>query len=135
MTEQFSLAEDRLLEAMAEAGRGPKRNGLFALWLLLRQCEGRLPPSPLSQRADSRRLEQLERRLSSLSLPAPLRRALPGSLRELKLGQVDSLRVALHQLVAPARDAIGRGAADAVALAARSARHTERDHLQQGGGP
>jgi hypothetical protein len=131
--EQFSLAEDALVDAMAEAARGPKRNGVFALWLLLRQCEGRLAPTPLSQRADRRRLEQLERRLSSLSLPAPLRRALPASLRELKLAQADSLRIALHQLVAPAREAIGRGAADAVALAARGARHGE-DARRPGGG-
>ena len=47
MTNQLSNAEDRLLEAMADSARGPKRNGLFALWLVLRQCDGRLPPGEL----------------------------------------------------------------------------------------
>ncbi len=126
MTNQLSNAEDRLLEAMADAARGPKRNGLFALWLMVRQCEGRLPPNELSAPAESRRLEQLERRLSSLSLPNPLRRALPGSMRELKGGRSECAALALHQLIAPTRDALGKGAADAVALAARTARGAER---------
>ena len=111
---------------MADSARGPKRNGLFALWLVLRQCDGRLPPGELSAPAEERRLEQLERRLSSLSLPNALRRALPGSMRELKGGRSESTALALHQLIAPTRDALGKGAADAVALAARTARGAER---------
>ncbi len=126
MTNQLILAEDRLLQGLAAEARGPKRNGLFALWLFLRQCDGRLPPGELSEPADRARLERLEKRLSSLSLPAPIRRALPGSVRELKDGGTDGIAVALHQLVAPTREALGRGAADAVALAARSAREVER---------
>jgi len=122
VTDQLTPAEDRLLEAMAESARGPKRNGLFALWLVLRQCGGRLPPGELSDRADRQRLERLERRLSSLSLPTALRRALPGSMRELRENRPDSVAVALQQLVAPTREALGRSAADAVGLAARSAR-------------
>lgn len=126
MTNQLSNAEDGLLEAMADAARGPKRNGLFALWLVVRQCDGRLPPDELSAAAEKRRLEQLERRLSSLSLPNALRRALPGSMRELKGGRSEGAALALHQLIAPTRDALGKGAADAVALAARTARGAEQ---------
>ncbi len=126
MTDQLLLAEDRLLQGLAAEARGPKRNGLYALWLFLRQCDGRIPPGELSEPADRARLERLEKRLSSLSLPAPLRRALPGSVRELKQGGTDGVTVALRQLVAPTREALGRGAAEAVALAARSAREAER---------
>ncbi|UCF41954.1 MAG: hypothetical protein JSW43_06430 [Gemmatimonadota bacterium] len=126
MTDLLLLAEDRLLQGLAAEARGPKRNGLYALWLFLRQCDGRLPPGVLSERADRARLERLEKRLSSLSLPAPLRRALPGSVRELKEGRADGIAVGLQQLVAPAREALGRGAADAVALAARSVREAMR---------
>jgi hypothetical protein len=122
VTDQLTPAEDSLLEAMADAARGPKRNGFFALWLVLRQCDGRLPPGALSARADRQRLDRLERRLSSLSLPTALRRALPASMRELSDNRSDSVAVALQQLVAPTREALGRGAADAVGLAARSAR-------------
>jgi hypothetical protein len=122
VTDHLSPAEDRLLEALADAARGPKRNSLFALWLVLRQCDGRLPPGELSERADGLRLERLERRLSSLSLPTPLRRALPAAMRELRENRSDSVPVALQQLVAPTREALGRGAADAVGFAARTAR-------------
>ncbi len=126
MTDQLLLAEDRLLQGLAAEARGPKRNGLFALWLFVRQCDGRLPPGELSEPADRARLERFEKRLSSLSLPAPLRRALPGSVRGLREGGTNGIAVALHQLIAPAREALGRGAAEALALAARSARDVER---------
>ncbi|NIM49420.1 MAG: hypothetical protein GTN78_02030 [Gemmatimonadales bacterium] len=132
MTDQLSPAEDRLLEAMANAARGPKRNGLFALWLFVRQCDGRLPPDQLTDRACRRRLELFERRLSSLSLPAPLRRALSGSVRELRAGSLDGVAVALHQLVAPTREAMGSDAAEAIALAARKARNVERSVQKAG---
>ena len=132
MKNQLANAEDSLLEAMADAARGPKRNGLFALWLVVRQCDGRLPPDELSAAVEKRRLEQLERRLSSLSLPNALRRALPASMRELRGARSEGAALALHQLIAPTRDALGKGAADAVALAARTARSAERQNHATG---
>jgi hypothetical protein len=111
-----------LVDAMADAERGPKRNGLFALWLIARQCDGGLPPDAIAPASARRRLDRLERRLSSLSLPGPLRRSLPGALRELRESHPDGSAIALQQLVAPARETLGVRAAEAMAVATRTAR-------------
>ena len=123
---ELDAAEERLLEAMESIGRGPRQNGLFALWLFVRQCAGALPPDPLSQRAFTSRCRHLERRLSSLSLPMPLRRALPGSFAELGDGAPDRVPIALQQLAAPAREAIGKNAGDIMSQAARRARRASQ---------
>ncbi len=127
MTDQFIAAEDRLVDAMAESARGPRQTGAYALWLFVRQCDGYLPPSAVSPEASATRLGLLERRLSSLSLPSPLRRALNGSLRELKADVPPDVAFALEQLVAPARDALGPAVSDAVARAARKAAALARE--------
>jgi len=126
MTNHLGPATDRLIDAMADAERGPKRNGLFALWLVARQCDGELPPNPIAPATARRRLERLERRLTSLSLPGSLRRSLPGALRELREGHPDGSAIALQQLVAPAREALGARAAEAMAMATRMARSALR---------
>ena len=69
-------AEERLVTLIAESSRGPQREGLFALWLVVRAAEALLPPAPVSVKNHRRRLQALETRLGSLALPAPLRRAL-----------------------------------------------------------
>jgi hypothetical protein len=122
----LSAVEERLLEEMDATARGPKRNGLFALWLIVRQCESALPPESLSEKACASRLSGLERRLSSLTLPAPLRRALPASSRELRSQHANRVPVTLQQLSAPAREAIGPVAGDALLLAARNSRRAIR---------
>jgi hypothetical protein len=122
----LDTVEDRLLEAMATMGRGPRQNGLFALWLFVRQCAGTLPPHALSAKAFANRSRHLERRLSSLSLPGPLRRALPSSFAELASGELDRVPVALQQLAAPAREAIGKGIGDIMSQAARRARRAAK---------
>jgi hypothetical protein len=81
-----------------------------------------LPPRSLSDRANRRRLEGLKRRLSSLSLPPPLRRALSGSLPELEAGTAEAASLVLRQLVAPVRDVLGAETAEAVSKAAQRAR-------------
>src|SRR5260370_27263422 len=68
-------AEARLIGLVADAVRGPKRDGLFALWLVVRAAEALLPPCPVSSKNHRRRLQALEARLGSLALPAPLRPA------------------------------------------------------------
>jgi hypothetical protein len=68
--------EERLIALVAEAARGPKRDGLFALWLVVRAAEATLPPLPVSGRNHRRRLQALAGRLATLALPAPLQRAL-----------------------------------------------------------
>jgi hypothetical protein len=122
----LSAVEERLLAEMDATARGPKRNGLFALWLVVRQCEGALPPDALSEETCAARLSGLERRLSSLTLPAPLRRALPASSRELRSPHANRVPVTLQQLSAPAREAIGPAAGDALLLAARNSRRAIR---------
>jgi hypothetical protein len=126
MSDQLTGAEDRLIESLA-AARGRRRNGTYALWLFVRTCGGLLPPDRLSDRNQRGRLAGLERKLRALPLPAPLRRALTGGIRELTEGTTQAAAIALQQLVAPAREVVGAEAADALALAARTAREVSRE--------
>lgn len=111
-----------LLELLARTVRGPRREGVYALWLVLRVTADFLAQPPLPERATRRRLAALETRLSSLTLPPPLRRALTALLHELKDGGREAVPIVLSTLVAPARDSIGPEAADAVQRSARTAR-------------
>jgi hypothetical protein len=115
-------AEERLVGLIAEALRGPRRNGLFALWLTLRTAEAVLPPTPVSPKNHRRRLQALETRLASLALPAPLKRALAAARHHLGAATPRAAAMVLSQLIAPARDVLGPEAADAVGVAARAAR-------------
>lgn len=127
MSDTLAPAEERLLEALAESARGPKRNGVFALWMLVRTCDGVLPPDELSTRAHRRRLQALERRLMSLSVPAPLKRALTSALRELVDRTGTAAGMALQRLVAPVRETLGSEVAEVIGLAARIARDARQD--------
>jgi len=115
-------AEERLVTLIAESSRGPQREGLFALWLIVRAAEALLPPAPVSVKNHRRRLQALETRLGSLALPAPLRRALGAARQHLETATPTAAALVLSQLTAPARDVLGTEAADAVTVAARSAR-------------
>jgi hypothetical protein len=120
-------AERLIITALAAEARGPKRNGLFALWLVTRTAEALLPPDPVSPRGHRRRVELLQRRLASLSVPTPLRRALSAALRQVGEGSPHGCALALHQLVAPARETVGERAAAALAAAAARARQIATD--------
>ena len=122
MTRATTQCEERLIALLAAASRGAKRDGLFALWLVLRAAEGLLPPHPLSGKNHRRRLEALQARLAGLALPAPLKRALVAAQHHLEPATPAAAALVLSQLVAPARDVLGSEAAEAVATAARSAR-------------
>src|SRR5207247_955644 len=76
VTRATTAAEARLIGLVANAVRGPKREGLFALWLVVRSAEALLPPRPVSGKNHRRRLQALDARLASLALPRPLKRAL-----------------------------------------------------------
>jgi hypothetical protein len=115
-------AGSALVRLMNETPRGPRREGLFALWLTLRVAEDLLLVPPHPERAIRRRVAALEQRLSSLTLPAPLRRALAAAIAELKSPGREQAALVLQQLVPPAREAIGVEAGDALAKAARTAR-------------
>jgi hypothetical protein len=114
--------EDRLVGLLAAAARGPKRDGLYALWLTVRTAEGLLPPAPVSAKNHRRRLQTLEHRLGSLALAAPLKRALVAARQHLEPATADAAAVVLSQLVTPAGEVLGLEAGDAVATAARAAR-------------
>lgn len=115
-------SEARLVGLVAEAERGPGRDGLYALWLVLRVAEAVLPPHPVTLKNHRRRLQALETRLGGLALPGPLKRALAAARTHLDPGTPTAAALALSQLVAPTREVLGPAAAEAVAAAARNAR-------------
>lgn len=114
--------EERLIALVADAARGPRRDGLYALWLTVRVAEGVLPPHPVSPRNHRRRLQALGNRLATLALASPLKRALLAARHHLEPGTPRAAGLVLSQLVAPAREVLGDEAAEAVAVAARAAR-------------
>ncbi len=119
-----------IVKVMGEMPRGPRREGVFALWLLLRVTEDLIQTPPPPDRATRRRVAALEARLSSLTLPAPLRRALVAALAELKEPRRDQAALVIQQLVAPARESVGSEVAEALSRAARSAAQRLREEPQ-----
>lgn len=115
-------AEERLVTLIAAAARGPQREGLFALWLVVRAAEALLPPAPVSAKNHRRRLQALETRLGSLALPAPLKRALSAARQHLDAATPRAAALVLSQLTAPAREVLGSEAGEAVTVAARAAK-------------
>src|SRR5439155_921308 len=101
-------AEGRLLALVGAAVRGPKRDGLFALWLVLRTAESLLPPRAVSAKNHRRRLQALETRLASLALPTPLKRALSAARQHLEPATPSAAALVLSQLVARPRDRAAR---------------------------
>jgi hypothetical protein len=122
----MSAAEDparTLIRELARTARGPKREGVFALWLTVRVAQDIAEGTSPSDRGQRRRVQALEKRLSSLTLPPQLRRALGGALAQLREVRPQTAAAALAQLVAPTRDALGTDAGEAVQAAARAAHH------------
>lgn len=108
-----------LLTLQRDFERGPKREGAFALWLMVRAAiDAGLNPEP-PDKADRRRIALLGQRLAPLAVPRSLSRGLQAALGHLEEGTAAGARIALAQLVAPTRDALGPEAAEAVAQAAR----------------
>jgi hypothetical protein len=126
MSHHFVSVENHLIDCLQSAARGPRRNGMFALWLLVRACDDTLPPMTLSGRAKRRRLEATVKRCSSLSLQPTLKRAITRSIAELNSGTNGSVVAALQELVEPARECLGEEAAKALALAVRHTKNTLR---------
>jgi hypothetical protein len=118
-------AATALLRLLVGTSRGPRREGIFALWLTVRVAQDLLE-SATTERAHRRRLQALEHRLSSLTIPPPLRRALAAAISQLREARPETAAQVLSQLVAPARDTGGAEAGDALAQAARSARSAAR---------
>ena len=103
-----------LLQALASAERGPRRDGAFAVWLFVRVA-GDLATEPAwPERAQRRRIQALERRLTSLSLSPALRRALTTALAQLRELKEEQVAPALTGLVGPVRETVGAEASEAV---------------------
>jgi hypothetical protein len=119
-------AATALLGVLPRAARGPRREGVFALWLTVRVAQDLLRDPPPADRAHRRRLQALEQRLSSLTVPPPLRRALAAAISQLKEPRPETAAQVLSQLVAPARETGGTEAGEALAQAARAARAATR---------
>lgn len=122
----WTPATAALADLLASTARGPRREGIYALWLVVRCGQDLSLTPPIPERARRRRLDALAHRLSSLTVPPPLRRALSGALTTLGDLTADSAAIALQQLVAPAREGLGPEAADALGSAARLARGAAR---------
>jgi hypothetical protein len=119
---EWDPAESALLSLLSRTARGPKRGGLFALWLTLRVTQDLLLDPPPQDKVHRRRVQALEQRLSSLTMPPPLRRALAAAVGQLRDCRPETAAQVLSQLVAPARETGGPEAGEAMALAARQAR-------------
>lgn len=111
-----------LLELMATAPRGPRRDGLFALWLVLHVAEDLHLAFGAAERPYRRRVGLLEQRISSLALPAALKRDLARVIEGLKTSAAAPAGPLLAGLVGATRDGVGPDAADLVQKAARSLR-------------
>ncbi len=126
-------AASALLQLLPQTGRGPRREGIFALWLTIRVAQDLVREPPV-ERAHRRRLQALEQRLSSLTLPPPLRRALAAAINHLRDARSETAVQVLSQLVAPARESGGAEAGEALAQAARAARAVLRAGVTGAGG-
>lgn len=122
----WAPGETVLLGLLQHTARGPKRGGLFAMWLVLRVAMTLCGPSVPSERSRRRHLAALKRRLSSLSMSQGARRALQAALTQLQDGTPEAATTALRQLVAPAEDIAGPDAGKALARAADTARRIAR---------
>ena len=122
----WDSASAELVRLLARTARGPKREGIYALWLTVRVTQDLAATPPVAERAQRKRVQALEHRLATLTLPPQLRRALSAALLQLKNPRPDTAADVLAQLAAPARDAAGTEAGDVLATAARAAREKIR---------
>ncbi len=116
------IADTAFATALSQSPRGPQRDGVFALWLVVRAA---LSPAGAGAGAAGRqadRLKSLQRRLKSLNAPAPLRRSLVAAIADLSASRPVAPAIVLSHLVAPAADTVGKPVADAIAAAARALR-------------
>ena len=103
-----------LLHALATSERGSRRDGAFATWLLVRVAADLADEPEWPERAHRRRIQSLERRLTSLSLSPALRRALTSALTQLREAAPGGVAGALAPLVGPVRESVGAEAGEAV---------------------
>ena len=113
-------ADAAFAAALAESPRGPDRDGVFALWLVVRAALG--SAGPALPRRQMERLKALARRLRSLNAPAPLSRSLAAAIFDLQAEHGEGPAAVLSHLVAPTAECLSRRLADTVQAASRAAR-------------
>jgi hypothetical protein len=122
----WDSASAELVRLLARTARGPKREGIYALWLTVRVTQDLMAKPPVAERAQRRRVQALEHRLATLTLPPQLRRALAAALLQLRNPRPDTAADVLAQLAAPARDGAGAETGDVLVTAAKAAREKTR---------
>ncbi len=115
-------ASRALIELMAAAPRGPRRDGLFALWLVVHVAEDLQSAAGTLERSYRRRVGLLEQRISSLALPPALKRGLARTIEGLKTAPAGPAGPLLSGLVGAVKEGVGSDAADLVQKAAKSLR-------------
>jgi hypothetical protein len=123
----FHDQERAVCDLLARAARGPQRNGLFAVWLLLRVTSDLIPQEGGPDRAHRRRVQAMEQRLRSLTLPLALRSSLDRATEILATGSADGALTALREIHQPVREALGPRAADVIREALSEAQQVVRD--------
>lgn len=118
MSERFAKHERELCQMFASAVHGPKRNGLFAVWLIFRVAGDALLPSGISERGRKRRAEALGRRLASLTLPSGLRTAVRQATDLIAQQPLPPVAEMLRTLEPRVRETLGGRAAAVVRAAA-----------------
>ncbi len=121
----LSSADAAFAAALSGSSRGPDRDGVFALWLVVRAALT-TPAGGGGAGRQADRLKALQRRLKSLNAPAPQRRSLVAALADLAAPRPVAPAIVLSHLVAPAADTVGRSVADAIAAAARAVRAAQQ---------
>jgi hypothetical protein len=92
----WDSASAELVRLLARTARGPRREGIYALWLTVRVTQDLLAVPPIAERAHRRRVQALEHRLATLTLPPQLRRALAAALLQLRNPRVAVSAIRSH---------------------------------------
>lgn len=107
MNDGLRGVSDELVSQLLYADRGPQRNGIFALWLVVNTCASILGDHHVQEKNHRKRIAALRKRMGSLSLPPLLRKAITSALHDLNHDSAAAATMALNQLAAPVRDSLG----------------------------
>ncbi len=113
LTQSYGDVEREMIDLLASSSRGPRRNGVYCLWLFLRAC-GELDSRDAASAKAHRKLNALKGRLRSLSLPPGFKKAIAGALQTLETPTIGSAGATLSQLVVPSLETIGKDAGSVV---------------------
>jgi len=107
MNEAWEEVSRGLIDQLSYVERGPQRNGVFARWLVVNTCAGIHGDQAVQEKNHSKRVVALRKRLSSLSLPPVLRKAITLALHDLNPKPRGAANLVLGSLVSPVRESLG----------------------------